>query len=326
MDNVTHTLTALALARAGLGKCTQRGTLLLIIAANIPDIDMISWVEGRLKMLEIHRGYLHSVLFLPLMAALAVILTALMGRRRLAWRAAWLVAMAGVASHLILDWSMAYGIRLMLPFSSKWYALDLLSLTDWVILLLLAFAWLGPLLSRLVSDEIGAKRQAGRGAAITALIAIVVYGGFRAMMHERALSQLSSRVYDSVLEGNVERTAAFPQSFNPFSWNGIVETERAYGVYEVSAYGNFDPSDGTVLYKHPPTPAVDRAAATETFRYFEYFARFPYWQESEQGDGKRVTVTDLRFGVPGANFFEATAELDPAGRLESVRLGPARVQ
>ena len=42
MDNVTHTLTGLMLARAGLGKSTQRGgALMLMLAANVPDIDVL---------------------------------------------------------------------------------------------------------------------------------------------------------------------------------------------------------------------------------------------------------------------------------------------
>ena len=36
----------------------------------------------------------------------------------------------GVASHLLLDWTNSYGIRLLFPFSLQWFHLDLNALTD----------------------------------------------------------------------------------------------------------------------------------------------------------------------------------------------------
>ena len=132
MDNVTHTLTGLALSRAGLNIHVPRATFLLIVAANIPDIDMITLFEGRLRNLEIHRGYSHALIGLPFMAVISVLLTALVFRSRLPWFTAWLVSCVGVASHLLLDWSMTYGVRLLLPFSSSWYYLDIFNLIDWL--------------------------------------------------------------------------------------------------------------------------------------------------------------------------------------------------
>ena len=40
MDNLTHSLTGLMLSRAGLNRFYPRATLVLVIAANIPDIDI----------------------------------------------------------------------------------------------------------------------------------------------------------------------------------------------------------------------------------------------------------------------------------------------
>jgi inner membrane protein len=322
MDNLTHTLTGLALARVGFKKYSPHGTLLLIVAANLPDIDMLSWVEGPLKMLEIHRGYTHSLLCLPAMALGAVLITALVCWKRLPWAAAWAIACVGVASHLLLDWSMSYGIRILLPFSTKWYALDLFSLTDWVVVAALVIAWLAPLLGRLVSDEIGSKHQGGRGLAIAALVFFAAYGGFRGLMHQRAMTQLQSRVYDDVLGGPATRMAAFAEPVNPLLWHAVVEGAHAYRMYEVWALSNFDPDGGRLLYKPNWTPIVERVSGTEAFRYCLYFSRFPYWQESPASDNwHTVSLTDLRFGPPGESFFHVAARVDPAGRIEQITLG-----
>src|SRR3954469_4139209 len=99
MDNLTHTLTGLALARAGLNRFGPRATLTMILAANAPDIDMLSWIDSRLRSLEIHRGYTHSLLFLPLIALLPVAIVAVLTRGKLRWKIAWLLSMIGITSH-----------------------------------------------------------------------------------------------------------------------------------------------------------------------------------------------------------------------------------
>lgn len=323
MDNLTHSLTGLALARAGLKKYSPHGTLLMIVAANLPDIDMVNWLRGPLKNFEFHRGYTHSLLCLPLVALGAVMVTALVRWKRLPWLAAWAIACIGVASHLLLDWSMSYGVRLLLPFSSRWLYLDLFSLVDWVVLGVLVVAWLGPTLGQLVSEEIGEKRKAGRGLAIFALAFFVLYGGFRALMHERVMSQLESRIYREALGGPAIRMAAIPDSVNPLAWNAVVEGEHSYRIYRLSAYTNFDPSEGILLYKPAWNRAFEQASRTEAFRYSLYFARFPYWEEAPgpRSDWRVVSLTDLRFGAPGESFFTVHALLDPAGRVEQVGFG-----
>jgi len=326
MDNLTHTLVGVALSRSGLGKYCPRTGLLLIIAANIPDIDMISLLQGQLRGLEIHRGYTHSLIGLPFMAALAVALTALFSRQKLPWRSAWLIACVGVGSHLLLDWSMTYGVRLFLPFSSRWLYLDLFSLTDWVVLAVLLLSLAAPFLNRLVSEEIGDRRGSGRGLALAALFFIAAYGGFRGILHQRALSQLQSRLYADL--GAPLQFAAFPNALNPFSWRGIVEGEHAYRIYTVPALGQFDSGGGSTLYRSPWSPALKAAGDTAQFRYVLYFSRFPYWQKDPVPDEKRlqlITLSDLRYGLPDQSFVTIQALVDLQNRVHEIGFGPGRL-
>jgi inner membrane protein len=322
MDNLTHTLTGLALARAGLKRFSPHGTLLLLIAANLPDIDMLSWLKGWLVAMEVHRSYTHALIGLPFVAALAVILTSLFTRRKLPWRAAWLIALVGVISHVLLDWSMSYGVRFLLPFSSRWFHLDWYPLTDYVLLACLILAALAPSLGKLVSEEIGARSGNGQGFAIFALCFIVAYAGFRGAMHARVMSQLNSRIYESALGSAAISTAAFPAWVNPLSWHAVVEGEHAYRLYTLSPYGDFDPLSGHPLYKADWGSVLDRVSQDKSFRYALYFARFPYWQKSPAGeDQTKVSVTDLRFGPPGESFFTVNALLDIAGHIRYVWFG-----
>jgi inner membrane protein len=315
MDNLTHSLTGLVLARAGLNRFSPRATLLLLISANIPDIDIVGLSRGPLYYFEIHRGYTHSLVGLPVMALLSVLITAALCRQKLPWFRAWLICVAGVGSPLLLDWSNDYGIRLLLPFSSRWFALDINSLVDVVILCALAIAAIWPFLSRLVGSEIGErkKRPAGRRLAIAALVFVVLFDGARAVLHARAEAQLWSRLYQNALP---VRTAALPTPLNPLHWRGIVETPTAYRVLSVDTLGEVHPDSALVFYKPFPSPALRRAKATAPFRQFLAFARFPVWS-IEPG---KIEVMDLRFGTPGHRSFRCVATENKEGQIVQSRL------
>jgi len=324
MDNLTHSLTGLALARTGLDRFSPNATLLLLISANLPDIDIVALSQGQLRYLEIHRGYTHSLLFLPLMAFASLLIVAAICRRKLPWFRAWLLCTIGIASHLLLDWTNSYGIRLLLPFSSRWFHLDLNSLTDFVVLGVLCFAALWPLLSRLVAAEIGeSKAKApGRGAAIFALIFFAIFDLGRAFLHARAVGQLNSLLYD---QAPAVQAAALPNAADPFVWRGIVESRRAYRVFEVHTFGEINLASAEVFYKPAVTAPLAAAMRTEPFRYFLYFSRFPIWSvepfSAGTWDGNRVELTDLRFGTPNGSSFHCVAIVDEKDRVLESRFG-----
>ena len=91
MDNVTHSLTGFALARAGLDRLRPRATPPQPPSANVPHCDILSLSRGQLAYLEAHRGYTHSLLLAPVMALVCVVVTAAVYRERLPWLKAWLV-------------------------------------------------------------------------------------------------------------------------------------------------------------------------------------------------------------------------------------------
>jgi inner membrane protein len=322
MDNLTHSLTGLALARAGLNRFSPRATLLLLISANLPDIDILALSRSQLSYLEIHRGYTHSLAGLPVMALLSVLATAAIYRQKLPWLNAWLLCVAGVGSHLLLDWTNSYGIRLLLPFSSRWFHLDLNSLTDFVALGVLLAAFIWPFLSRLVAAEIGerGKRPAGRRMAVFALVFFALFDVSRAILHARAVGQLSARLYEGAAPVHA---AALPGPVDPFTWSGVVESRDAYRLLKVNTLGKIDPASAQIFYKPPVTRALQAAEATEPFRFFLYFARFPVWSiepvTESNWEGTRVELTDLRFGTPGHGSFHCIALENSRGRVGDSR-------
>ncbi len=316
MDNITHSLTGLVLSQAGLRQFCPRATALLLLSANVPDVDIIWARGGALRYLEMHRGYTHSLLLLPLMAVVCVLLVAAGFRERLPWTRAWLLCCVGVGSHLLLDWTNSYGIRLLLPASPRWFHLDLNGLYDVWILAALAFAAVWPWFAGLVSREIGDRKPGGRGIAWLALLFFFFFDVGRAVLHARALAQMESRLYD---DAPAAEAAALPNSFTPLEWGGVVETAKAYRLLRVNVTGQLDLSTAAVFYKPAVTPGLQAAEATPAFRYFRYFARFPVWSElpvaTASGEYVRFDLTDLRFGTPGRGSFHCIALEDSQNRL-----------
>ena len=155
MDNLTHSLAGAVLGQLGLKKKTGLGMATLIIAANIPDIDAVAALLGGVQHLAIRRGITHGPIA---MLILPIILTGIMiwfdswqarrsGKRcarpaaRLPIHRGWLLALAyiGTLSHPALDWLNSYGIRLLEPFSSRWFYGDSIFIIDiWIWIALIA--------------------------------------------------------------------------------------------------------------------------------------------------------------------------------------------
>lgn len=320
MDPLTHTLTGLAVSRAGLNRLTAHATPLMLLAANAPDIDLVAWAGGPATYLHYHRHITHSLTAIPFLAVLPVLLVRLFARKRFSWKRAYPVSVAGVATHSMLDLLNVYGVLWFLPFSGEWIRLDTTFIVDVWIWMILLLAVLGPALSRLVSSEIGARSGGGRGLAIFALCFLALYGGARYFLHQRAIAVLDSRVYDG---RPPVRVAAFPGPANPFVWTGLVETGSSYSLYRMNVLGEFDPAAGRTYYKAEPGPAEAAAAGaakrTEAFRAFIDFSQYPLWRFTavqEPQPAIRVEAMDLRFGDPANPRFVASAVVTPEGQVE----------
>jgi inner membrane protein len=147
MDNLTHSLCGAALARTRLGRLHRLAPLSLLVAANLPDVDIASGFFGQRSYLLHHRGFTHSVLGALLLALLLAAVMRLLERKRVdaprRWRAYLLPALIGVASHPLLDLLNNYGLRPWLPFSDARYFGDLVFIVDpWLWLVLGAVALL----------------------------------------------------------------------------------------------------------------------------------------------------------------------------------------
>lgn len=154
MENLCHTLVGVVLARAGFDRTTPLATATLVVASNLPDLDVVTVWWGDLAYLEHHRGITHSLVGLavqaPILAGAVVAFDRWVRRRR--WKDAepakfgplLVVALVGLVVHLLLDWTNSYGIKPLLPFDGRWFYGDLVFIVDpWLWLVLGGALYLG---------------------------------------------------------------------------------------------------------------------------------------------------------------------------------------
>jgi inner membrane protein len=324
MDNLTHTLTAVAISQTGLNRKTRFATLTLILAANAPDIDIIPGFKGSIAYLKYHRGIAHSFVGITVLAIIIWGFMCWVDKKipskpghPLSRRWLLVAAFLGTGSHLLLDFTNSYGVRPFLPFSGRWYAWDIMFIFDPLLLALLTLGLAVPWLLRLVSEEVGARKARLVPGAVFCLGAMVALWGIRDFAHRRALSILDARTYSGEV---AQRSSALPVVVNPFNWMGVVETETSFHVVGVNALdANRLPEELGAFEKPQPSPAIAAAMKTPGARVFLDFARFPWAQVEESEEGYRVSLSDLRFYHPSAppRSFTLEVELDKSLQTRS---------
>jgi inner membrane protein len=318
MDNPTHTAVAFFLSRIGPGRWSPYATPIILVAANLPDIDIVSWFGGGLNYLHFHRNLTHAIAAMPLIALAAVGIVRLIARKPVVWLGAFFAALLAVASHLALDATNVYGIRLLLPFSNSWQGLDTTPVVDLSIWAVCLLAVAAPLLGRLVGSEIASTsvrpKHYGRGWAWLAIGFVLSYNVVRFGLHSRAVTALSSQLYqDSV----ALRVGAMP-SANPLKWRGLIETANAVTVQDIDLAGASGATHTQIFHKPEAEPAIDAAGRSGAFRQFLEFAQWPLWRVTPypaRENARLVEVFDMRFGTPVEPGFMVAAVVDSRNRV-----------
>ncbi len=338
MDNVTHSLFAITLARTPLGRAGRGTTAALILASNIPDIDIVTTAHGAGNYLTWHRGPTHGPLG---MLGLGVVAAGLVwiGRRFLDARGAKpresradeasflmlaAVGVIGALLHVLMDLPTSYGTRLLSPFDWHWFTTDWMPIVDLYLLM--------ALLAGLVFGR-GSPDAKRRNAALVLALMAANYG-LRAAAHHEAIVR-APRVLGPLLPKPCEPPAtparvidswpraasltmpepghrclveliALPTFFSPFSWRIIAHLSNAYEIHDVNL---LDPrlrhtDDTDAMWRttiHVPNvwnSAIVTAASAPLARRFLGFSRLPVVRMSADSGDTLVRLSDVRFIGP----------------------------
>ena len=320
MEPVTHFLFGANLGRAGLNRKTALATATLTLAAEAADLDVFSRFGGSAFALNHHRGFTHSFLGVPIVAAVVVAfmygIWRLRGRKTRnpnlppRWGLLYAYACLAGLSHILLDYTNSYGIRPFWPFSERWISWDIVYIVEPVMLVLLILGLTVPALFSLINQEISSSRRKdkappGRAAATIALLAVFALWGLRDYEHRRALAALEARTYHGV---DAIRISAYSYPFNPFRWYGIAETPAFFASMDVNSIApEVDPGGNMqIRYKPEETPITLAAKQSYLGRVYLSWAQYPITETEELEAGLandhaayRVRFRDLRYAYPG---------------------------
>jgi membrane-bound metal-dependent hydrolase YbcI (DUF457 family) len=315
LDNLTHSLFGLTLARTSLGRGGRASTIALVFASNAPDIDIVATAGGSAKYLEWHRGPTHGI---PGVIGLGLIVAGvswLIDRRwgssdqtdRPSFGRLWIISMIGVVCHILMDLPTSYGTRPLSPFAWTWFAQDWEPILDIYLLAILAAGlWFGREKALVFSAPSAASARSRN--AVLALGLMMVNYGVRATAHHEAIArarqifgaQLPAPCSDplpgppyehwpraaqpSASDGSshcLVELAAMPDFLSPFRWRMIAHLSNSFEVRTVDLLSDNErlaSSDVRLVAVHYPniwTPAVFQAAQAPMARVFLGFSRFP---------------------------------------------------
>ncbi len=211
MDPVTQGLLGAAAAQALFHNQLGRSAAVIgLVGGVLPDADVfIRSASDPLLAVEVHRQFTHALAFIPVGGAVASLPWLARKKYRKKWKPVVGAAVAGYATHGLLDACTTYGTQLFWPFSSVRVAWDCISIIDPVFTLTLlagvvASAWL--------------RR---RGPAAAALVLCLAYLGLGNLQRHRALDAQAQIAASRLHEP--PRRAAFPTFANLVVWRSLYQ-------------------------------------------------------------------------------------------------------
>jgi inner membrane protein len=312
MDNLCHTLVGAALGEAGLKRRTRFGYATLMIASNLPDLDVLVFTTST-PSIAFRRGWTHGILadavLPPLLSGIVLLIASRRthpadrpGEPPLRPVQLLLLSYIGVILHVLMDLLNNYGVRLLMPFSQHWFYGDVLFIIDpWLWITLGSGIWL-------------ARRRAAPNWARLSLLIAGAYVAAMLVSARAARAEIIDRWQQA--EGRAPRALMVgPMPVTPLRRQIIIDAGDRYET------GTFTWQPRNVRFEVAAVPKNDSdsyvAAARNTpnIRAFLVWSRFPFWILEPAAGGTRVTVADMRFnGGPGVairNFTQSTVVRGP---------------
>jgi len=290
VDNLCHSLVGMALSRAGLNKRTALATSTLVIANNLPDIDVGVFATNTLAM-SFRRGWTHGV---PAQVTLPIVLTgAMLLYDRYRTKASpddrvhagqiLLLSYIGFLLHVFMDFCNSYGVRLLMPFSDRWFYGDALYIIDPWLYLMLGLGWLL------------AKRNPRPARIGVTLAAIYVVAMLASNLIARR--EVAKGLERAGLPAET-RFMVTPVVVNPFQREVVIDIGDRYekGNLWFDPLPHFRPA-GFGMEKGFEVPEVQQALQSPLARTYLRWSRFPFVQVNP-ADGS-VLINDYRYANVG---------------------------
>jgi inner membrane protein len=200
----------------------------------------------------------------------------------------------GVLSHVFMDFLNSYGVRLLMPFSGRWFYGDAVYIVDpWLYLVLGAGVWLASRAGRRGSSA--PTRPARTALVIAATYMLVMLASntwARAVVRDGLVR--AGRPADT-------RFMVTPVAVNPFRREVLVDTGSRYekGFLWFEPAPRFRPA-GYGVEKGLNTPEAVAPLAKPRAQAFLRWSRFPFVVIDRTKAPPRVFLNDYRYSDAGA--------------------------
>ena len=301
MDPITHGLIGAALSALSGHPVKLNDPLFLgcTLGAMLPDLDIVAHVKGRLNYLLKHRGASHSLIALSGMGiGLGTVLYLIYPTS--SWITICLYTLMGTLSHGLMDLLNSYGAKLLWPFSSKKYTVDMIMLTDPLVLSLL-----------LVSFTVSITSPSlAKVSSLMALLFSGLYLGYRHLDRIKTRNRLIELYH---LKDKCE-VKILPAMYHPFTWNFILFQGD---VVRFGIIRNRIPSICSVLPKFDKKhPSVSNALEGNVAELFNQFT--PYYHilvHRSDLQEYNVEFVDLRYWAKGGFLYTGSVFINEKGEI-----------
>lgn len=326
MDNLCHLLVGAAIGKAGLAKRTTLGMSTLVIANNLPDLDVAVFATNTLAM-SFRRGWTHGVLA---QAALPIALTgAMLAYDRLVVQPSTrrnaslgpgklpptakagellLLSYIGVLLHVLMDLMNSYGVRLLMPFSGQWFHGDALFIVDpWLYLALGVGWWCSHRREAKGIADAGRPARVGLGVAAAYVLMMLVSNVVARGAVRDGLAR-AGRPADT-------RFMVTPVAVNPFSREVVIDVGDRYekGNLWFDPLAHFRPT-GFGMAKGMDDPDAQPALQSPLARAFLRWSRFPFVQVDRNTSPPTIWLNDYRYANAGPYGWSAVPLSGPGRR------------
>lgn len=291
MDSITQGVLGAAIGEALLGKkIGNKGALIGAIVATVPDLDVIlHLVYNKFEMLNIHRGYSHSIVFSFLGGFLiAFILSKTKWTQDIPLKRLLLFSWLCLFTHMLLDAFTAYGTQLLLPFSDRRVGFDSINVVDPVYTI--------PLIIGLVFSLWLFKSKPNRSKFNSyGLLISSLYLIFTLLNKEGVKAAISTRMskenitYKSIL--------TMPVGIANINWYGVGKGQDSLYMVKYSIFSGVDNSIEAFPIHEEYMSLIDKNVAEK----MRWFAKGYYTVEKEN---EKIRIYNLQVDMRGVVKYE----------------------
>ncbi|AHF06780.1 hydrolase [Desulfitobacterium metallireducens DSM 15288] len=248
------------------------------LGAMLPDLDIVTYFKGRLNYLMKHRGASHSLLALSGMAlGLGSLIYAMYPTT--SWGTIVFWTLIGTLSHGLSDLLNSYGAELFWPFFRKKLTVDMIIVTDPVVL---GFFILSLVISIL-------HPTMAMHSSLTAFLLSIGYLFYRESYRIKTRDKLMQRYKIT----DKTRIKVLPAMYKPFNWSFLLfeETEVRFGIVL---------GEKARILKNLPRcdhsdPSIANAMEGGLAEIFTQFTPYYHVLLKEEDDQLKVEFLDLRY-------------------------------